>query len=292
MQLLLEHKFIPPPVDYLYVRIGCRRRRLIAEEGGVSSRLSPRQLRKEYRWVYLHLEPPLFRQLLPVFEFGELRVLVLALRYLSAGEWQPLEELLQPSLLQQRLRRELQNHRQAAGTLAVLERLLRDDYPIFRGITQCYLRQGPGGVEQRLIGGYLPRAIAASGSPKVRELLIYLLDMRNLLAVYKHLHWQLPQPPPLLSGGRIPQVVCLRCWQDRDPAALQQQVRRRAGLGGNPEQLDVEAQLEQGLKKHLQQLAREPLQIGVLLDYLWCCREAARTPAPLTGNQEIAEANE
>lgn len=277
MKLLVEPKYLPPSADYLYARIGCREQGLLAGRGGAPQQRNPqRHLRKEYRWVYFHLERRLRRQLRPVFEYSELRLLVLGVRYLAAGELKAFGELLRQSLLPPRLQRKLLAAPQAVAAVAVLERLLADDCPVFRGVTECYLRQGPGGVEQQLLGGYLQQAMAVSRPAPVRELLVYLLDMRNLLALYKHLRWQLPQAPPLLSGGELSVTVIERCWQQQDLAALLRLARKRAGLNVEAELADIEDLLEEGVAKRLRQQAREPLQIGVLLDYLWLCRRIAR----------------
>jgi hypothetical protein len=290
MKLLVEPKFPAPPVDYLYARLGWRGRALRGSAAAPPDPHPQDRLRREYRWLYFRLAPELANKLLPLFEYGELRTLLLGLRYLAAGEEKSLNELLRQSLLQQQLQRTLLRAGQVVAGVASLEKLLAADYPEFRGLTETYLRQGPGGLEQQLLGGYLPRAIAASRSAPVAEVLGYLLDMRNLLAVYKHLRWRLPEPPVLLPGGRISVAAGQRCWRQQDLVALQQLVGKRSGLkeqfaAGGPEEL-----LEQGLTNRCRQLAREPLQIGVLINYLWRCRQAARTLTPFSPERPAEEA--
>lgn len=274
MKLLEECKYLAPSADYLYARLGPRRRRVRSEArtGGDPRR----RLRREYRWLYRRLASQLLGALLPLFEYGELQVLVLSLRYLSAGEAQRLAELLEQSLLASELKRMLLATREPAVVVVALERRLAPAYPVFYGAGETWLRHGPGGLEQQLLGGYLNWAVRRSRTRPVRDLLARLLDLRNLLALYKHLQWQLPLPPKLFEGGTIPLTECQRLWQRRELPALLQRVRRYAAPAGAGAQLEVEDLLERGIGEHLRRRGWEPLQIGVILDFLWTCRTFGR----------------
>lgn len=278
MHLLIDITSMGVPCDYLYARIRCRRLTLNdaellqrAEAGG------PQQaLRAEYRWVYRQLEQRLRRALLPLFEYFELRLLVVILRYLAVADRSALDDLLRHSLLQLKLRNILRASGRVATTISRLEKLLAEDYPIFQGLTETYLRQGPGGLEQALIGGYLQNSINRSSSRQVREFLIYLLDMRNLQALYKHLHWQVSPAPPLLTGGALNLRICKKIWTEQDLNALLSLMQKFSQQTGHPEDAGVEDFLFQGLSASLKRAGRDPLQIGLIIDYLWRCRLAAR----------------
>jgi hypothetical protein len=107
-------------------------------------------------------------------------------------------------------------------------------------------------------------------------MLIYLLDMRNLQALYKHLRWQIPTPPPLLEGGAIELGRYEKIWSARDMDPLMALIQKKAGGKGDPEAIGVEDFLFQGLTTGLRRAGRDPLQEGLVLDYLWRCQLAAR----------------
>ncbi|HEY5674458.1 MAG TPA: hypothetical protein VIR78_12180 [Malonomonas sp.] len=278
MKLLREIAIVGAPDDYLYARIRSRRAALdTSGRGSWSGPAEPRlALRAEYRWVYSQLNQRSRRKLLPLFEYAELRTLVIALRYLAAEEHSEKTAQLQLSLLQPQLRKLLLGTEPISVVLSALQRMLAADYPYFSGLLETYLRQGPGGLEQALLGGCLQRAVKTTRCRPVRELLVYLLDMRNLLAVYKHLHWQVTAPPPLLSGGELETALLKKIWAAGDLSGLLNLVVKRAGQPGDPEKTGVEDFLLQGLSSKLRRGGREPLQLALLLDYLWRCQLAAR----------------
>lgn len=278
MKLLREIGLAGAPDDYLSARIRCRRATLdTSGRGSWAGPAEPRQaLRAEYQWVYEQLNRATRQKLLPLFEYFELRTLVIALRYLAAEEHAAKRAQLQLSLLEPQLQKLLLASEQMTTVVSALERLLAADYPFFAGLAETYLRQGPGGLEQALLGGCLQQGVKHSRSRQVRALLVYLLDMRNLLAVYKHLHWQVLSRPPLLSGGELAPALLENLFGAGDLSGLLTLMAKRAGQTGNPETVGVEDFLLQGLSLRLQREGRDPLQLGLLLDYLWRCQLAAR----------------
>jgi hypothetical protein len=278
MQLLRESETAGAPDDYLFARIRCRRATLdTSGRGSWSGPAEPRQaLRAEYAWVYHQLNRRMRLRLQPFFEYAELRTLVIALRYLAAEEHSAKRAQLQLSLLHPKLQQLLLGTEQVTAVVSRLEQLLAADYPYFAGLLKIYLHQGPGGLEQALLGGALQQGVRRSSCRPVRELLVYLLDMRNLLAVYKHLHWQVATAPPLLAGGSLELALYEKIRVAGDLSGLLELLRKRAGQPGDPEAVGVENFLIQGLAAQLRRAGRDPLQLGLLLDYLWRCQLAAR----------------
>ncbi len=278
MSLLLEIPYAGASCDYLYARIRCRRADL--STGGLLRRArtgNPQQaLLAEYHWLYRQLDRRLRRRLLPIFEYFELRLLVVALRFLAAGDHSSLKTQLQKSLFQTKVRSILQTAEQVAAGISGLEQLLVETYPVFRNLTEVYLRQGPGGFEQALLGGHLQDALKRCKSCQVRRFLLYLLDMRNLQAVQKHLRWQVPLKPPLLAGGSLDLIKCEKIWKSGDHAALHLLMQKFTRQSTRPADQSIEDYLLQGLTTRLQREGREPLQLGLVIDYLWRCQLAAR----------------
>lgn len=277
MKLLHEMKFEGFPDDYLYARIRCRRAVLDLSGHGNWGAGDPHvAFREEYVWVYSQMDRRLRSLLLSVFEYFELRTLVIALRYMAAGDRSAMAEQLQDSLLHPQVLKRLRESKRVAVVTAGLERLLAEEQPCFHRLAEIYLHQGPGGLEQALLGGCLQQGIACSRSPQVKRLLLYLLDMRNLLALYKHLHWQVPLTPPLLSGGTLDLPDYEKIWLARDLPGLLELMGNRAGLKGDPEADGVEEFMLRGLTINLRREGRDPLQLGLVLDYLWRCQLTTR----------------
>ncbi|HKJ05114.1 MAG TPA: hypothetical protein VJ974_05900 [Geopsychrobacteraceae bacterium] len=294
MELLRPIRPNEASADYLYTRIRSRRSRLIAgsfDERSVSVR-SRQSLRNEYHWVYIRLNRRLRNQLQPLFEYEELRTLILALRYLAAGDRSALLEVLNGSLLNRSLCRVLTGAPRVAVAVAALERLLADDNPFCRGLTEAYLKQGPGGVEQAMNGGYLHQVIGSTGPQVVMTYFRYLIDLRNLLALFKHLHWQLPLPPPLIEGGEIGLARLGRAWSGQNLNGVSELTRKLTGLDVDPFKAGIEETLCRGLEVRLRRAGRDPLQVGVLIDHLWRCRMTARHNGLEAGRSQAGEARQ
>jgi len=279
MKLLYEIAAPGAPSDYLYARIRSRRAELdVREKSRWGRSADPRaDLRLEYKWVYEEMNQQLRNRLLPVFEYFELKTLIIALRYMAAGDPSSMFAQLQLSLLQPQIIKVLRETKQVALLTAALERFLAEEYPYFSDLTKTYLREGPGGLEQVLVGRCLQQGIARSRSRQVREFLRYLLDMRNLQAMYKHLRWQVPVTPPILSGGGLSPAACEKVWAEKNLTSLLELIRKQAKLVDSPSEDGVEDYLLRGLSARLRRGGRDPLQLGVVIDYLWRCQLETRT---------------
>lgn len=291
MTLLCEIITQGAPSDYLYARIRSRRAELNLYENSRWGRAGhPRtDFRAEYKWVYGEMNQYLRNRLLPVFEYFELRTLVIALRYLAAGDSSSMIAQLQLSLLHPQIIKLLTGTKQVALITAGLERFLAEDYPYFNDLTATYLRQGPGGLEQVLVGRSLQQGVASSRSRQVREFLRYLLDMRNLQALFKHLRWQVPVIPQILSGGELSPTICEKVWAEKNMTYLLELMRKRAKQLDSPSEDGVEEYLLRGLSVRLKREGRDPLQLGLVIDYLWRCHLEARARGmELAGLEQIS----
>lgn len=276
--LLVDVSYVGAECDYLYARIRCRRAGLdtagLPQQAGCGK---PRQtLLAEYRWVYLQAGPRLRRQLVPIFEYFELRLLVVALRYLAAGADSALHAQLRQSLFAADVIKSVETSAQVYGALDRLQQNYAAEYPFFSGLTATYLRQGPGGLEQALIGGCLQHAATKCRNDSVKRFLCYLLDMRNLLALQKHLRWQVAVAPLLFSGGELEIPALNKIWKEQDAAALHRQMQLLSRRRELPPVLDGEDYLLQAMTTRLRREGRAPLQLGVVIDYLWRCQLTVR----------------
>jgi len=214
--------------------------------------------------------------LVPYLEVVATRQLVLALRYRLAGE-DPPQALHRSRLINPLLLERIVVERESAKLVNWLETSLTESYPFARGLSRCYLQQGPGGAERQLSSGILVHGLGkASRKEIVRWLLENLIDFRNLLTILKHWHWKVRSAPVLLAGGQFGTAGLLRTWRREDRTGLQRLVGRLARGSVNDEHpRAVERALLNGLSHRLQQAGRDPLDPALILDYLWRCQVLA-----------------
>jgi hypothetical protein len=220
-------------------------------------------------WVYQRLNRRLRRRLEPFFELLALRNLTLQLRYILAGEMPP-AIILSNALLAKPLRQLLVSVAETEALIAQLEAALVADYRFVAGLTVTYRQQGPGGVERQLSDGMLQQGLEKSRDALLKKTLRYLIDMRNCLMLSRLWRWQVTQPPPLTAGGDIDPSKLQRIWASHDSERLTRVTERRAGepmQGG--ETTGMEQSLLHGLTGHLKRAGRDPLGLGVIIEYLW-----------------------
>lgn len=220
-------------------------------------------------WVYARLNRSLRSRLEPFFELLAMRSLVLHLRYALAGEIPP-PPILSHSLLANPLQQLVTRFEEAETLVAKLEALLVSDYPFVAGLAVTYRQQGPGGVERQLADGILRHGLIKSRNEPLKRTLRYLVDVRNCLMLSRLWRWQVKQPPPLTGGGTIDSTSLQRIWASQDDDRLTRLVER---LAGQPMQsgktVAMEQTLLQGLTRHLRRAGRDPLGLGVIIEYLW-----------------------
>ncbi|TFG89514.1 MAG: hypothetical protein E4H17_00530 [Gemmatimonadales bacterium] len=265
MQLLPPTQPAELPTEALLARLRCRRAGIdLAADQGAQAPAA-----EAVNWVYRRLNGRLRTRLTPFLDLLAMRNLVLTLRYTLAGE-KPPAAALHSALLAAPLQRLAAAGGDAEGTVARLETALARDYPFVSGLTINYRRQGPGGVEQQLTAGILQHGLARPGSVLLKGALRYLVDVRNCLMVHKLWRWQFSQAPPLVAGGSIAATSLRRIWATRDSDRL---ARLVAHLAGEPcregKTMALEQCLLHGMTRLVRQAGRDPLGLGVIIDYLW-----------------------
>lgn len=263
MKLLMPTSPAELPEEALLARLRCRRA-AIDLAGGTGPPVADAPL-----WVYRRLNRRLRQRLEPILEQLALRSLILALRYALAGESPP-AAVLSSSLLAEPLQRLTRAPGGGEGIVERLETALASDYPFCSGLRATYLNQGPGGVEQRLVTGFLQQGLARTATAGVRSMLRYLVDMRNCLMIHKLWRWQISLTPPLVTGGTIATASLQRIWATQDSARLAGLLTRLTGEPvSSSKTVAVEQSLLRGITRLLRRVGREPLGPGVIIEYLW-----------------------
>lgn len=287
------------PADYLLARISVRRSWLVADWRHLLSAaepleavpVSPRRgklgagseqaiwasLLEESAWLYGQMDERLRGIFSTVFTWFELKTLILCLRTRQRTGGAELEGILAHSLLAEKVRRLLVGAGETAGVAEEICNLFaRDDvnYARLRGV---YGKEGVDGVERQLVTLYLEQAACGELHPAVRKFFRYLIDMTNIMILYKQLRWRIKLPLSFIAGGGMKGSTFRGLLEGEGLNALPPLVRSLTGMpaqipaGGSPEPL-----LLKGLSRLLSREARVTGGIGLILDYLWRCYMEAR----------------
>ncbi len=293
-ELLEEREEGGYPADYLLSRIRGKKVSLIRDweplvsgmaeieslspkrYGGFTSETSSagiwKYLLAEYRWVYLQMERPLKDIFRPFFLYTELRTLFLCLRLRAAGEDVKIEQILVRSLLSKKFRKALM---QSADGQEMLEETERFFVPLslrFGGLKDSYAKEGFRGVEQHLINRYLEYVMNSDLHPLIREFFSRLVDARNVIALYKHLRWELKDLPYFIEGGSIRASRLRGIHEREDISEVTSLIKALTGFTVQiPHPTGVENTLYRGMSRFLRKRGREISGVGLILEYLWRC---------------------
>jgi vacuolar-type H+-ATPase subunit C/Vma6 len=275
MELL--RKDLPPgyPADYLLARIRGRRGELIRDwEPLLTGDTLPviteevlwRGLLKELFWVYGQMNGGLRKTFGPVFLNFELRTLVLCLRNKSALNMATVGELLRYSLLCDEIRSVLREERDMASTIGVVTDCLTAFSPRFSGLAQINGGTGLRSFEENLLRASLEHFAESRLHPLIRNFFIHIIDLRNLLGLYKHLRWGIGEAPPFVSGGSINEAVFQDIMARGEMKGVENLLTKMS-----KKRFDGpwEVRFLRALTGELREAGREPLGIGVILEYIW-----------------------
>ncbi len=281
------------PVEYLRSRVRGRRSRMIRDwkpliygtppaeylaspqyHGFVRERSLDglwQSLQQEHQWIFSQLDEGMRRMLAPYFLYAELRTITSCLRLLQGEKAQETAAVLAGSLLCGKLRHTLSGGEPAAA-VGSIEELFLGISPAFRGMKDAYEGKGLRDMEQMLVGRYLEAVLKQPLHPVLRELFVRIIDARNILSLYKSLRLASRDPSVFIAGGKVT-VERLRDLQERDDLfATIALVRQAAGVTiAAPEPTQVEVALYRGITRFLRLEGRDPLGVGLIVDYLWRC---------------------
>lgn len=276
------------PAEYLLARIRGRRANLVAARlspvavelpvvGGMPATAAREQLRTEFGWVYRQMNEELREIFAPLFFWFEVPTIILGLRFRRGGEQGKATSLLAASLLAAPVQRALTQEGDPAQLIDDLAGLLATVAEPCRGLGSICRQQGWKDFEQGLVTCYLERMTGPPVHPLLREFFRALIDLRNLVTLAKQMRWQLKVPPAFIRGGELAMTRLEKAREEGTTAGLATLLCALPGMGalpaarGNPEPL-----LLGWLTRKVRALGRDPLGIGLILDYLWNCSVEAR----------------
>jgi hypothetical protein len=229
-------------------------------------------LMREYRWAYGQMNQQLRSIFHPYFLYAELRTICICLRHLRDKKEGFIDEVLNKSLLSDKMKGVFVHSRNLLEAVAGVERLFSAISIKFAGLTDVAQKDGLRGVEQRLTEMYLAVMFDSKPHPLLRMFFSRLVDARNIMSIYKYLRLDYSELPPVLPGGSIAEKKLRGLSTKDDIAAIGPMIRALTSI--KMERLDttmVELALYKGMTRWLRMEGREPLGVGPILDYLWRC---------------------
>ncbi len=292
MQLLYNPRSEGHPAEYLLSRIRGRRARLIRNWSPLIYDTSPREylsspsylgfvrertvegvwrdLLREYRWVYGQMDGKLRAVFRPFFAYAELRTMFMGLRYLEGGKKDMLEDTLDASMLSKEFKAAFRTSEDAATAVAKIGRRLSGD---FAALGDAFKAGGLRSVEQLLTNTYLASVLRTSLHPVMRMFFRRVIDSRNILGLYNSLRLKKKGDPSVfIAGGSVPVERLRDLLRKEESSAVNALIKRVAGAAATALDVTVvETALYRGTTRRLGKEGKDPLSVGLILDYLWRC---------------------
>jgi len=266
------------PEEYLIARIRGKRVRLIKDWEGLLS--SPdisglirsygyisagwSGLLKRYRWIYSEMNNRLRTLYWPYFVWIEFRTLFISLRYLKGGYIEKAQDILNISLLSQEIKRLMVSGGDFDSAIKELVNLLGGFYKGFLSAEERFLKKGISGLEIFMNNTLLEYLRFFKLDEPLRSFILYLIDMRNIINLYKSIKWNIPLQD-FIRGGRISHRILEELKNKGSLTGVLEIVRSMTGFSG-----EVEDSLLKGLGRMLRKMSYEPDGKGLILYYLWC----------------------
>lgn len=237
----------------------------------------------ELEWLYRQMDPGMREANAPLFGLFEMKTIVLCLRNASLDRPEAQRRLLERSLLSAELRGILGQHRHVGAIVAALGSALGGFSRAFLDLDSRYFEAGLKGCEDALMRIYLEAVAGTRLAPPARYFLTRFTDLRNLMALYKHLRWKLKGPMVLIRGGTIDTAVFRDVVAREDGAALEPLIARATGIRvpAAASEIGVETRLLAALGGQLRRARRERGGAWLVPEYMWSVYVHARNLAVL-----------
>ena len=282
------------PTDYLLTRIRGKRASLISAWDCLLDASSPleylssgrfgipvgdrsadgvwRHLMKEFGWVHAQMNRTLRDVFLPFFLYGELRTIFICLRQTQGRKPEKIERLLSLSLLSERIKKVLRTGEDVNAVLRGIEPFFAGLSGQFVGMETLFDKEGLQAVEQHLTDRYLEYVVRSGPHPTIKAFFSDIIDARNVLSLYKYLRHVPKAPPPFIRCGRLREEKFTAIAGKKDLFSIIPLVLELTGTTLTvPSASEVENALYRKISRSLRKTARDPLGVGVVLEYLWRC---------------------
>ncbi|HEX8027407.1 MAG TPA: hypothetical protein VF491_03050 [Vicinamibacterales bacterium] len=214
------------PRDYVFSRLHGRHASLASARPTTAATFATDEeiwnaFLSELNWLFRQMNARMRVDYSPLFALFEIKTMVLCLRAAALPRVEPRGQLLERSVLSSRLREILMMPRPLGELVASLGAELSAVAPDFNRLDGRYFESGLRGCEDALMRLLLESMRGAQLVPAVRHFVTRFTDVRNLMAIYKHLHWDLKGPVALIDGGALDLASLKRMVLGEDTDALE-----------------------------------------------------------------------
>lgn len=229
-----------------------------------------RKLLLEYRWVYRQMNMRIREVFWPFFLYSELRTIFICMRHIKEKKSGKADELLDASLLCSEMKDALRHGDDILKAAEAIERSFVSISDVFKGLSETAASKGLLEFEKMLTNTYLMHVLKEGLHSIIKDFFIRIIDARNIISLYKYLRFETAASPPFLQGGGIDIRRLEHILDRRDIFGLVTLVREITGIDIDVSSaVQVEKALYTAMTRHLRRAGRDPLALGLILDYLW-----------------------
>ncbi len=244
---------------------------------------------RELAWLYRQLEPAARKTFAPLIAWFELRTLILCLRNAGEGGRDKVTELLAESLLDERLEALLRRSVEPVAACLEVAKFLAAGTAGGGCLQRSCRTVGVGGFERELYDLFLRQSGEMKLQPVIAAFFRRLIDMRNVLALYKQVRWRLEGAPPFIVGGTLGKERLEETAEQGDMAAVFHLVARLTGevpaAGGSPER-----HLLSWITRCVRRWEIGEGETGAVLAHLWRCYMEARNLGVIVAGRSLDRA--
>jgi vacuolar-type H+-ATPase subunit C/Vma6 len=295
MELLLRHEDRGYPTEYFISRIRGRRAHLLKDWDGVlfsanileylqSTRYREliadyakegiwKHTLKEFHWAYNQMNHGLQDTFRPFFMYAEMKTLIICFRHKMHKTTEPeIENLLSYSLLSDKIKNVLKAEPDLTALFEIFEKKSFFPSTEFPELRKVFLKEGLKGTEKYIAGTLLEYIMETGLHPVMRKFFTTIIDIKNILAVYKHLRWSITTDPLFISGGSLRESSIKKLMESDEISGITRLVYQVTGMNiEEPQESSIETLLLIGLTKKVRLFERTGPEIGFILGYLWKC---------------------
>ena len=252
-----------------------------------------KRLLEEYRWVYFQMNKTLRKVFYPFFMYSEIKTILWCLRYKMEKETRTaIEDILCFSLLSKEVKEALKKEGEMPLILEEFENKFLSSKGKPGGLKEIFLRDGLKGVEEGLTNGFMEQTVSSRLHPVLSKFFIFLVDIRNILTLYKYERWAVKTDPVFIKGGGISRSILRKAVQAGGILRTGRFVHQLTGVSiSGTDASEIENTLLTGLTKAIRSMAIENVEIGLILDYLWKIHIEAQNFSILLYSRDIERTN-
>jgi vacuolar-type H+-ATPase subunit C/Vma6 len=246
------------------------------------------RLLREFHWVYNQMNKDLVDVFQPYFLYCELKTIILCLRLkIENRPADYLTGLLDLSVLSRGVKDVLRKNEDLPAVLEGLNREFSAPSRKALKLQDIFLQKGLREVEEALINTSIEEIACHGLHPDVERFFEYIIDIRNILTLYKYMRWNVQSEPSFIAGGSIGTPLLIRTLNTGNFSEIERLIHQRSGRTVQEQDAsDIEHALMTDLTMRTRTAGRSS-DYGFILDYLWTAYIEARNLSIIAYGKDI-----